>query len=129
MQGIKLLFPIMSLDYISYAFLYIKYTYTLFLDVEIDIEKLQQLRCTLFHSQNPPLVTFGRVLPHLAVCDTQLSQTFILTFSLYFLMYLPQFGHIFSRSYYHQFLTIFSCLVSNSALYKALSSPVHQNYQ
>ena len=33
---------------------------------------------------------------------------------------------MFSRSYDHQFLTIFSCLVSNSALYKALSSPVHQ---
>ena len=114
----------MSLDSISYAFPYIIYTYTLFLYVEIDLEKLQQLSCTLFHSQNPPLVTFGRVLPHLAVCDTQLSQTFILTFSLYFLMYLPQFGHIFSRSYYHQILTIFSCLVSNSALYKELSSPV-----
>ena len=113
MQGIRLLFPIMSLDSISYAFPYIKYTYTLFLYVEIDLEKLQQLSCTLFHSQNPPLVTFGRVLPHLAVCDTQLSQTFILTV---FSHYLPQFGHIFSCSYYHQFLTLFSCLVSNSAL-------------
>ena len=52
MQGIRLLFPIMSLDSISYAFPYIKYTYTLFLYVEIDLEKLQQLSCTLFHSQN-----------------------------------------------------------------------------
>ena len=33
---------------------------------------------------------------------------------------------MFSRSYDHQFLTIFSCLVSNSALYKELSFSVHQ---
>ena len=31
---------------------------------------------------------------------------------------------MFPCSYDHQLLTIFSCLVSNSALYKELSSPV-----
>ena len=64
MQGIRLLFPIMSLDYISYAFLYIKYTYTLFLDVEIDIEKLQQLSYTLFSLPKPATCNIGWVLPH-----------------------------------------------------------------
>ena len=59
-------------------------------------------------------------------CDTQLSQVFISQFLSYFLCFLHQIGHMFSRPYDHQFLTIFSCLVSNSALYKELSFPVHQ---
>ena len=33
---------------------------------------------------------------------------------------------MFSRSYDHQFLTIFSSLVSNSAVYEELSFSVHQ---
>ena len=33
---------------------------------------------------------------------------------------------MFSRSYDHQFLTIFSSLVSNSTLYKELSFSVHK---
>ena len=74
MQGIRLLFPIMSLDSISYAYPYIKYTYTLLLDVEIVLEKLQQLSCTLFSLPKPATCNIGRVLPHWAFCDTQLSR-------------------------------------------------------
>ena len=59
MQGIRLLFPIMSIDSISYA-----YPYTLLLDVEIVLEKLQQLSCTLFSLPKPATCNIGRVLPH-----------------------------------------------------------------
>ena len=48
---------------------------------------------------------------------------------LYFSIHLQPIGHMFPCSYDHQLLTIFSCLVSNSALYKELSFSVLINYQ
>ena len=57
-------FPNMSLDSIPYASLYIKYIHTLLLNVEIVLEELQQLSCTLFSLPKPATCNIGRVLPH-----------------------------------------------------------------
>ena len=57
-------FPNMALDSTPYASLYIKYIHTLLLNVEIVLEELQQLSCTLFSLPKPATCNIGRVLPH-----------------------------------------------------------------